>query len=133
MTDMSPRSAVRDTSTPNASAILAATPQRSASDEATGDQPLAGQLIEQIMRHHIAGKVAARPALLTRDDAAVDDPAEMFRVLDATARCWHIRCDREVRARFPGMTATLCSVLMQLSHNQRVNQATLAQLLNIRP
>jgi DNA-binding MarR family transcriptional regulator len=57
----------------------------------------------------------------------------MLWLLHDTARLWCKRFDREVCARIPGMTRAQCIVLVHLARHEGVNQAALAQILQIEP
>jgi DNA-binding MarR family transcriptional regulator len=67
------------------------------------------------------------------DESSTDDPQAIVRLLHEIARLWPSHYDREVRARFPGMTRARCAVLTHLARHQGVNQVTLARILDIRP
>jgi DNA-binding MarR family transcriptional regulator len=142
MTGKARRSAGRDTSKPGGSAVLGAAPARQPSEEPTLDQLLAEPIVQQLMRrdrtdeatirHLLQETAAARPALQAKDDPNTDDPYTIVRLLHETARLWRSRYDREVR-QLPGMTRARCTVLIQLAQHEGVNQAALAQILDIRP
>jgi len=111
------------------------------SGEPTLDQLLAEPIVQQLMRrdrtdeatirHLLQATADARPALRTKDDPDTDDLYSIGRLLQETARLWHLRCDREVR-QLPGMTRARCAVLIQLAQHEGVNQAALARILDIR-
>jgi MarR family transcriptional regulator for hemolysin len=127
-----------DASTPDAGAALHAA-ARPPSDEPTLDQLLAEPIVQQLMRrdrtseatirHLLHETAAARPA---KGDPDTDDPYAIVRLLHETARLWRSRYDREVR-QHPGMTHARCAVLIHLAQHEGVNQAALAQILDIRP
>jgi MarR family transcriptional regulator for hemolysin len=114
---------------------------RAPSGEPTLDQLLAEPIVQQLMRrdqtdeatirHLLQETAGARPALRAKDDPNTDDPCSIGRLLQETARLWRLRCDRELR-QIPGMTRARCAVLIQLAQHQGVNQAALAQILDIR-
>jgi hypothetical protein len=100
-------------------------------------EPIVQQLMcrdqtdEATIRHLLQETAAARPTLRAKDDPNTDDPYSIGRLLQETARLWRLRCDREVR-QIPGMTRARCAVLIQLAQHEGVNQAALAQILDIR-
>jgi len=68
--------------------------------------------------------------------AIVPPPGSVSQIvwlLHDAARLWRKCCDREIRARLPGMTWARCVVLMQLARHKGVNQAALARMLDIAP
>jgi MarR family transcriptional regulator for hemolysin len=69
--------------------------------------------------------------LRAEEDPDTDDLFTVGRLLHETARLWQHRCDRVVR-QLPGMTRARCAVLIQLAQHEGVNQAALAQILDIR-
>jgi DNA-binding MarR family transcriptional regulator len=119
--------------------------------EPTLDHLLAEPIVQQLMRrdrtdaattrHLLQQVAAAQPALRAKDDPNADDPNAddrdaddpytIGRLLHETARLWRRRNDREVR-QLPGMTCARCAVLIQLAQHEGVNQAALAQILDIR-
>lgn len=135
-------SAGRNTSTPGGGAALGAVSARLISDEPTLDQLLAEPIVQQLMRrdrtseatirHLLQETAAARPALRAKDHSITEDPNAIVRLLHETARLWRSRYDREVR-QHPGMTRARCGVLIHLAQHEGVNQAALAQILDIRP
>ena len=141
MTGRTRRSADRGTSTPGGSASLGSASARPPSGEPTLDQLLAEPIVQQLMRrdrtdeatirHLLQESAGARPVLRAKDAPNTDDPYSIGRLLQETARLWHLRCDREVR-QLPGMTRARCAVLIQLAQHEGVNQAALAQILDIR-
>jgi MarR family transcriptional regulator for hemolysin len=133
-------------------------PTNAQAPEPTLDQLLAEPIVQQLMlsdradeaaiRHLVQQTAAARRASQAhggsspdesdtdesgRNDSGTDDPGAIVRLLHETARLWSRHYDREVRARFPGMTRARCAVLRHLAQVQGVNQATLARILDIRP
>jgi MarR family transcriptional regulator, transcriptional regulator for hemolysin len=76
---------------------------------------------------------AAQPALRAKDDPGADDPNTIVRLLLDTARLACNLYDRALRAQLPGMTLGRCGVLIQLAQHKGLNQAALAQILDIRP
>jgi MarR family transcriptional regulator, transcriptional regulator for hemolysin len=67
------------------------------------------------------------------ESPSADDPNMIVGLLDETARLARTRYDRELRARLPGMTSARCAVLIHLARHKASNQASLAQILAIRP
>jgi MarR family transcriptional regulator for hemolysin len=67
------------------------------------------------------------------ESPSADDPNMIVGLLDETARLARTRYDRELRARLPGMTSARCAVLIHLARHKVFNQASLAQILAIRP
>jgi MarR family transcriptional regulator for hemolysin len=134
------RSAGQDTSTPDSNAAVVSA--RSPSAEPTLDQLFAEPIVQQLMRRDRTNEstilrlleraAAARPALWTKDDPDPDDPNAIVRRLHEAARLLGRRYDRELRARLPGMSRARCNVLIHLAQNTRINQAALAQTLDIR-
>ncbi len=141
MTGRAQRGTDRDTSTPGGSATLGSASARPPSGEPTLDQLLAEPIVQQLMRRdhtdeatvrHLLQETAdARPALRAKDDPNTDDPDTIGWLLHETARLWRLRCDREVH-QLPGMTRARCAVLIHLAQHEGVNQAALAQILDIR-
>jgi len=133
----------RDTSTLDGHATPGAASTRPAFDEPTLDQLLAEPIVQQLMRsdrtdertvRRLLQEIAvARPVLLPNDDPNMDDPNTIVRLLEETARLWRGLLDRELRAQLPGMTRARCTVLIHLAQLAGLNQATLAQTLDIRP
>jgi DNA-binding MarR family transcriptional regulator len=126
---------VRRASTPGAASA------RSPSDEPTLDQLLAEPIVQLLMRRDhtdeattrlLLRAVAARP-VEAQNDPDTDDPCPLAWLLHETARLWSRRYDREVRALLPGMTRAGCAVLFHLARHDGVNQAALAQILDIVP
>ena len=110
-------------------------------DEPTLDQLLAEPIVQLLMRRDhtdeattrlLLQAVAARP-VEAQDDPDTDDPCPLAWLLHETARLWSRRYDREVRALLPGMTRAGCAVLFHLARHDGVNQAALAQILDIAP
>ena len=142
MTGRTRRSGDRGTSTPGGSESLGSASARTPSGEPTLDQLLAEPIVQQLMRrdqtdeasirHLLQATAAARPVLLAEHDPTTDDPYSIGRLLHETAQLWRSRYDREVRAQLPGMTRARCAVLIQLAQHEGVNQAALAQILDIR-
>ncbi len=132
----------QDTSTRDGGTALDAASARPPSDEPTLDQLLAEPIVQQLMhrdqtneasiRDLLQETAAARPALRAKDDPNTDHPYPIVWLLHETARLWRSRYDREVRAQLPGMTRARCAVLIQLAQHEGVNQAALAQILDIR-
>jgi len=131
----------QDTSTRDGGTALDAASARPPSDEPTLDQLLAEPIVQQLMhrdqtneasiRDLLQETAAARPALRAKDDPNTDDPYTIGRLLHETARLWRRRYDGEVR-QLPGMTRARCAVLIQLAQHEGINQAALAQILDIR-
>ena len=138
---------------PGGGAALRAASARPPFDEPTLDQLLAEPIVQQLMRsdrtdetairHLMQETAATRLALRARgdsntdesgtDESGTDDPQAIVRLLHEIARLWPSHYDREVRARFPGMTRARCAVLTHLARHEGVNQVTLARILGIRP
>ena len=133
----------QDTSTRDGGTALGAASARPPSDEPTLDQLLAEPIVQQLMhrdqmneasiRDLLQETAAARPALRARDDPNAEHSYPIVSLLHETARLWRRRYDREVRAQLPGMTGARCAVLIELAQHEGVNQAALAQILDIRP
>jgi MarR family transcriptional regulator, transcriptional regulator for hemolysin len=132
---------VRRASTPARPATPGTASGRFPADEPTLDQLLAEPIVQLLMRRDhtdeattrlLLQAVAARP-VEARDDPATDDPCPLAWLLHETARLWSRRYDREVRALLPGMTRAGCAVLFHLARHDGVNQAALAQILDITP
>jgi MarR family transcriptional regulator for hemolysin len=142
MTDGAQNGGVQRAPTPRCRAAPGAASARPPSNEPTLDQLLAEPIVQQLMRrdqtdeatirHVILETAAARAALRAKDDPSTDDPYPTVWLLHETARLWCSRYDREVRAQLPGMTGARCTVLIHLALHGGVNQAALAQILNIR-
>jgi MarR family transcriptional regulator, transcriptional regulator for hemolysin len=137
---------------PDGGAALRAASARPPSDEPTLDQLLAEPIVQQLMRsdrtdeaaiRHLMRTAAARLALRAHgdsntdesgtDESSMDNPQAIVRLLHEIARLWPSHYDREVRARFPGMTRARCVVLTHLARHEGVNQATLPRILDIGP
>ena len=110
--------------------------------ELTHDHPLAGRIAHQLMQldqtdEPIAGHppqaTTARPARSAEDVSNTGDAYAIVRLLHETTRLWRSRYDGEMRTQLPGMTFSQCTVLTQLAQHEGLNQAALAQTLNIRP
>jgi DNA-binding MarR family transcriptional regulator len=138
------RSAGCEISTPDCGAGPCAASTRAHADEPTLDQLLAEPIVQQLIRrdrtdepairHLLRETAAARPALPATNAAPnACDPYTIVRLLHETARAWRGRYDREVRAQLPGMTRARCIVLTHLAQHEGVNQAALAQVLDVRP
>jgi DNA-binding MarR family transcriptional regulator len=101
-------------------------------------EPIVQQLMhrdqtdEATIRHLVQETAAVWPASRAEDDPNTDDPYPIVCLLHETARLWCSRYDREVRAQLPGMTGARCTVLIHLALHGGVNQAALAQILDIR-
>jgi DNA-binding MarR family transcriptional regulator len=101
-------------------------------------EPIVQQLMrrdqtnEATIRRLLQETAATRQASRTKDEPNTDDPYPIVWLLHETARLWRSRYDREVRAQLPGMTRALCTVLIHLAQHEGVNQAALAQILDIR-
>jgi MarR family transcriptional regulator for hemolysin len=120
-----------------------ATAQRP-SDSLTLDELLAEPMVQQLMQrdrtdeatirrlwqHIAAGRPASISCCLPQESPAAS-PHAIARLLHETARLWHRRCDKAVRARLPGMTCARCAVLIHLERPGGVNQAALAHSLDI--
>jgi MarR family transcriptional regulator, transcriptional regulator for hemolysin len=116
---------------------------RSAFDEPTLDQLLAEPIVRQLMGRDHTDETAirrllqeisvARPAMPPKDDPNTGDPNTIVRLLNETARLWRRLLDRELRAQLPGMTRARCIILIHLARFVGLNQATLAQILDIKP
>jgi MarR family transcriptional regulator for hemolysin len=127
-----------DSSVPDGGAASGAEVVQPAFGEQTFDQLLAEPIVRQLMGRdrtdeatvgHLLHEIAiARPAL-----PPSDDPDAIVQLLVETARLWRKLHDRELHAKIPGMTRARCSVLIQLAQPVGLNQATLAQILDIRP
>jgi MarR family transcriptional regulator, transcriptional regulator for hemolysin len=114
-----------------------------ASGEPSLDQLLAEPIVQQLMHRDHADEAAIRhllwqiatapPAQAGEDDTGLADPNETARLLQEIARALRDRCERELQARYPGMTWARCAVLVHLSRHQGVKQAILADRLGIRP
>jgi MarR family transcriptional regulator, transcriptional regulator for hemolysin len=121
----------------------AAASTRPAFDEPTLDQLLTEPGVQQLMRRdrtddttvrHLLQEIAiARPASPSEDDLNADDPDAVIHLLRETCRLWRDFLDRELCTQLPGMTRARCSVLIHLAKLGGLNQAALAQVLNIRP
>lgn len=130
-------STLDDRATPGAAST------RPASDEPTLNQLLAEPIVRQLMRRdhmdeatvrHLLQKISvARPALPPKNDSDTDDPNAIVRLLEETARLWRSLYDRELHAQLPNMTRARCTVLIHLAQLVGLNQAALAQILDIRP
>ncbi len=137
---------------PDGGAGLRAASARPPFDEPTLDQLLAEPIVQQLMRsdrtdeaairHLVQETAAARLAVQAHDsntddsstdESGTDDPHAIVRLLHEIARLWPSHYDRQVRARFPGMTRARCAVLTHLARHEGVNQVTLARILGIRP
>jgi DNA-binding MarR family transcriptional regulator len=138
---------------PDGGAGLRAASARPPFDEPTLDQLLAEPIVQQLMRsdrtdeaairHLVQETAAARLALRAHgdsntddsstDESGTDDPHAIVRLLHEIARLWPSHYDRQVRARFPGMTRARCAVLTHLARHEGGNQVTLARILDIRP
>src|SRR5258708_36502651 len=114
------------------------------SADPTLDQLLAEPIVQQLMRrdqtdeptirHLLRETAAARPASAAKNGPPnSSDPYTIVRLLHETARAWRGRYDREVRARLPGMTRARCIVLTHLAQHEGLDQAALAQVLDVRP
>jgi DNA-binding MarR family transcriptional regulator len=124
-------------------APLGVGPTSSASDEPTLDQLLAEPIVRQLMsrdsideatiRHLLQETAAARWAAWVEEDLKADDAHSIVRLLHETARLWCRRYEKEVRAHLPGMTRARGTVLIYLAQHEGVNQAALAEILEIRP
>jgi MarR family transcriptional regulator for hemolysin len=115
--------------------------------EPTLDQLLAEPMVQQLMlrdgidevrtrlllRQIAAARRVTEPQCLQSMPLAKDDSSTIAWLLHDTARLWRSRYEREVRAQLPGMTAARCVALTQLAQHKGVNQAALAQILDIRP
>lgn len=142
MTGRARRGTDRGMSTPSGSATLASTSARAPSGEPTLAQLFAEPIVRQLMRrdrtneatirHLLQETASARPAVPAEQDPDTDDPYPIVWLLHETARLYHGRDDREMRARLPGMTRARCAVLIHLAQHEGVNQAALAQILDIR-
>ena len=118
-------------------------PVRSRSNEPTLDELLAEPIIRLLMQRDrtdeaairlLLQQIAATPsAPRAEDDPGADDPTRFVRLLQETARALRERCERELRIRVPGLSGARCAVLVHLAQHQRVNQATLADSLGVRP
>jgi MarR family transcriptional regulator, transcriptional regulator for hemolysin len=107
------------------------------------DDLLADPIVQQLMRRDRTDEAATRrllqqiaaasPATPDEDDPGTDDPDEMARLLQETARALRDRCERELRDRYPGMSWARCAVLVHLARHQGTKQAVLAESLAIRP
>jgi MarR family transcriptional regulator, transcriptional regulator for hemolysin len=138
VTSSARRSVGGDTSILDDRATPGTASTRPALDEPTLDPLLAGPIVQQLVRRdrtdettvrHLLQEVAvARPALPPKDDSNA-----IVQLLVETARLWRKLHDRELHAKIPGMTRARCSVLIQLAQPVGLNQATLAQILDIRP
>jgi MarR family transcriptional regulator, transcriptional regulator for hemolysin len=143
MTGLEQRSADRGKSTQDGSVALGAAVALRRPDEPTLDQLLVEPIVQQLMRrdqvdeatirHLLQETRAARPALRAKDDPYTDGPNAIVRLLHETARLWRSRYDRELSAQVPGLTCARCAVLIHLAQHEGVNQAALAQILDIRP
>jgi MarR family transcriptional regulator for hemolysin len=122
-------------------ATLGSASARPPFDEPTLDQLLAEPIVQNLMRrdqtneatirHLLQETATARPASRAKEDPETDDSYTIGRLLYETARLWRRRYDREVR-QLPGMAGARCAVLIQLAQHEGVNQAALAQILDIR-
>jgi MarR family transcriptional regulator, transcriptional regulator for hemolysin len=115
--------------------------------EPTLDQLLADPIVQQLMRRDRIDESTTRRlfqrAALARTTRILgsippgscgeDDPITILWLLHETARLWRKRCEREIRARIPGMTRARCAVLVHLAHYEGVNPPGLARALNIKP
>jgi DNA-binding MarR family transcriptional regulator len=128
-------------STPARPATPGTASGRFPADEPTLDQLLAEPIVQLLMRRDhtdeattrlLLQAVVARP-VEGQDDPDTDDPCPLAWLLHETARLWSRRYDREVRALLPGMTRAGCAVLFHLARHDGVNQAALAQILDIAP
>jgi MarR family transcriptional regulator, transcriptional regulator for hemolysin len=88
---------------------------------------------ETTVRRLLQRTSAAQPASRAKDDPRADDPNTIVRLLLDTARLACNLYDRALRAQLPGMTLGRCGVLIQLAQHKGLNQAALAQILDIRP
>jgi MarR family transcriptional regulator for hemolysin len=119
----------------------ASAPRRS--DEPTLDQLLAEPIVQLLMhrdrtdeaaiRHLMQQTSAARPASQAKDDPSANDPGTIVRLLHVTARLARSRYERQLRAHLPGMTLARCAVLVHVARHKGLNQAALAEILDIRP
>src|SRR5258708_10948923 len=143
MSGMARRKAGRDTRTPRGGAAWLPAAARPLSEEPPLDQLLAEPIVRLLMRRDrtdeatirrlLQGTGSARPVLQTKNDAPTDGPSPILWLLHETARLWCGCYDREVRARLSGMTRTPCTVLVHLARHEGLNQAALAQILDITP
>ena len=118
-------------------------PVRPPSGEPGLDELLADPIVQQLMRRDHTDEAATRrllqqiadasPATPDEEGPGPDDPDEMARLLQETARALRDRCERELRDRYPDMSWARCAVLMHLARQQGVKQAVLADSLAIRP
>ena len=118
-------------------------PVRPPSGEPGLDELLADPIVQQLMRRDRTDEAATRrllqqiatasPATPDEEGPGPDDPDEMARLLQETARALRDRCERELRDRYPDMSWARCAVLMHLARQQGVKQAVLADSLAIRP
>lgn len=111
-------------------------------DEPTLDQLLAEPIVQLLMRRdhtdeattrRLLQQIAATRPAPAKDDPDTDDLCPLAWLLHETARLWSRRYEREVRALLPGMTRAGCTVLYHLARHDGVNQAALAQILDIAP
>jgi MarR family transcriptional regulator for hemolysin len=86
----------------------------------------------QLWQHIAASRPGSIPCCMPQESRAAR-PDSIAQLLSETARLWHRRCDNAVRARLPGMTCARCTVLIHLERLGGVNQAALAQSLDITP
>jgi MarR family transcriptional regulator, transcriptional regulator for hemolysin len=144
MTGRVVRSVGRDTPTSDVDASPSTASAWLSSAEPTLDQLLAEPIVQQLMRrdqtdeptirHLLRETVAARsPSAAKNGPPNACDPYTIVRLLHETARAWRGRYDREVRARLPGMTRARCIVLTHLAQHEGLDQAALAQVLDVRP
>jgi DNA-binding MarR family transcriptional regulator len=118
-------------------------PDSGASYYPTLDQLLSEPIVQLLMhrdrtneatiRHLLQQASAGRPVAQAKDDPSADDPSTTVSLLYETARLARGRYDRELRAQLPGMTCARCAVLTHLAQHKGLNQAALAEILDIRP
>ncbi len=144
MTGGAVRGVGRDTHTSDVDASPGTASAWLSSAEPTLDQLLAEPIVQQLMRrdqtdeptirHLLRETAAARPAPQATNGRINNyDPYTIVRLLHETARAWRGRYDREVRAQLPGMTRARCIVLTHLAQHEGIDQAALAQVLDVRP
>jgi MarR family transcriptional regulator, transcriptional regulator for hemolysin len=144
MTGSSRRGAARATLTRDARAILGGATARCLPGMLTLDELLAEPMVQQLMGRDRTDEVAvrrlwehvaaSRPAQTPRCMPPLPvAPDELGHLLHETAQLWRRRCERAVRARLPDMTYARCAVLLKLEQSDRLNQVTLAHILDVAP
>jgi MarR family transcriptional regulator, transcriptional regulator for hemolysin len=89
-----------------------------------------GPAVRRLWEHMATSRPAQTPCPMQPLSVV---PDELGHLLHEIARQWRRRCERVVRARLPGMTCARCAVLLKLEHSGSLNQATLAQSLDVAP